>query len=250
LAPEDRLARNARKRAWAEVGTRLADSQFTAYPSSWTSGAGELSTVCESASTLVGPAVSQRFLLWVDAVGGYLVCLADQVVVGQAVPGSTVDIPILADLSRQHARICRVGDGYVIEPLAAVRVAGKRIEQRTLLGDGDELELGNSVRLRFRQPHPLSATARLEFLSRHRSQPSADGVLLMAESCVLGPGWRNHVVCREWQDDVVLYRQDGELYCRCMEPVEIDGQLCDGKGRVPRNARICGEKFAMSLEAV
>ena len=122
--------------------------------------------------------------------------------------------------------------------------------ERTLLSDGDEIELGSNVRLRFRQPHALSASARLEFASRHRTQPSADAVLLMAESCVLGPNWQNHVVCRDWSDDVVLFRQDDALYCRSMDAIEIDGELFDGKGKVTRNARIAGEDFAMSLEAV
>ena len=44
--------------------------------------------------------------------------------------------------------------------------------------------------------HVLSASARLEMVSRHRTQPHVDGILLMAESCVLGPKWQNHVVCR------------------------------------------------------
>ena len=42
-----------------------------------------------------------RCILWVDAVGGYLVCLGDEIVLGQAIPGTTVDVPILADLSRR-----------------------------------------------------------------------------------------------------------------------------------------------------
>ena len=65
--------------------------------------------------------------------------------------------------------------------------------------------------LRYRLPHPLSTTARLELASRHRTQPWADGVLLMGNSCVLGPNLRNHVVCRDWSEDVVLYRQADRL---------------------------------------
>lgn len=46
-----------------------------------------------------------RFLLWVDGVGGYLVCLADEVVIGQAIPHGGADVPIQGDLSRLHATI-------------------------------------------------------------------------------------------------------------------------------------------------
>jgi len=176
-----------------------------------------------------------------------LVCLGGEVTIGQAVPGSNVEVPIQGDLSRQHARIRR-DDGYLIEPLHPVRVDGKDVRETTLLSDGDEIELGQGVRLRFRQPHALSATARLELVSGHRTQPSADGILLMAESCVMGPKWQNHVVCRDWSSDVVLYRREGDLYCRAMEPIEVDDQYCEGQGKVETNSHVAGTDFSLSLE--
>ena len=190
-----------------------------------------------------------RFLLWVDAVGGFLTCCGDQILLGQAVPGNRVEVPILADLSRQHARICRE-DGYYIEPLRRVCVEGQEIQAPTVLADGDEIELGRDVRLRFRQPHALSTTARLEFVSRHRTQPSADAVLLMAESCVLGPQWNSHVICRPWSTEVVLYRRDGRLYCRAREGLEIDGRFCDGEGVVAQNSHVVGTDFSLSFEKI
>lgn len=240
LSPESQLARDARRRAWAKVGTKLADSYQPHRTQEWTPSR---YTRREQPVT-AGP----RFVLWVDGVGGYLVCLADEVVIGQATDGNGVDIPILGDLSRRHVRIRREGEGYVLEPLHAVRVAGKPVQTKTMLADGDEIELGEGIRMRFRRPHTLSGSARLDLLSRHRTQPWADGVLLMAESCVLGPRWQNHVVCRDWSGDVVLYRQDGELYCRAMDSIEIDGALCDGRGRLDVNSHVVGSDFSMSLE--
>jgi len=240
LAPESQLARDAWRRAWAKVGTRLADSYQPNKTQEWTPSR---YTRPEQPVT-AGP----RFLLWVDGVGGYLVCLADEIVIGQASDGNAVDVPILGDLSRRHLRIRREGEGYVLEPLHAVRVAGKPVQTKTILDDGDEIELGEGIRLRFRRPHSLSGSARLDFLSRHRTQPWADGVLLMAESCVLGPRWQNHVVCRDWSGDVVLYRQDDELYCRAMDSIEIDGAMCDGRGRLEVNSHVVGSDFSMSLE--
>ena len=104
--------------------------------------------------------------------------------------------------------------------------------------------------LRFRKPHVLSASARLELLSPHRTQPFADAVILMAESCVLGPKWQNHVVCRDWDGDVVLYRQDDNIFCRAMESIEIDGQLHDGRGPVRPGSHVLGTDFSLTLEAV
>ncbi len=190
-----------------------------------------------------------RYFLWVDAVGGFLVCLADQVIVGQAVPGATVDIPILGDLSRRHATLRRQGEDYVIEPNSPVRVDGRTIDRAAALADGDEIELGHSVRLRFRQPHALSATARLDFLSNHRTQPSADAILLMADSCILGPAPGNHVVCRDWGVDVVLFRSSaGQLGCRAGLDLSIDGRDYPGQGPVTGNSRISGSDFALRLE--
>jgi hypothetical protein len=226
---------------------------------------GESGSAEESAAASASPQASkpQRFLVWVDSVGGFLVCLNSEIILGQAHPGARVDLPIQADIRRQHAKIVRQGEGYLLQPLgppaesanaasdvaaAKVSVEGQAICEPTLLSDGDEIELGDGVRLRFRKPHALSASARLEMVSRHRTQPFVDGVILMAESCVLGPKWQNHVVCREWKNDLVLYRQDDKLFCRAMESVEIDGALCEGRGRISTHSRILGDDFSLSLE--
>ena len=188
-----------------------------------------------------------RFLLWVDAVGGYLVCLENEIEIGQAVPNNSIHLPIIADLSRQHARICREGESYLLKPIAAVELNGETIESTALLADNDLIQMG-AVKLRYRQPHALSATARLDFESRHRTKPSADGVLLFAESCVLGPGGNNHVVCRDWEQDVVMFRQDDRLCCRATAPILVDGRKCDRRAELQLDSRISGEDFSMSLE--
>jgi hypothetical protein len=255
MAPENRLARAVRRRAWAQVGTPLADSHRAGRLAPQVgrplrpvigSGAG----LAEEVVSVAEPQTASRFLLWVDGVGGYLVCLADEVILGQAFPDATIAVPLQADISRQHAKIARRGDGYVIEPLQATRINGQTIRGTTLLSDGDEIELAGTVRVRFRQPHALSASARLDLATRHPTQPKADGVLLMAESCVLGPKLQNHVVCRDWQGDVVLYRRDGELYCHAMDAIEIDGHLYDGRGQLTPNSHVSGSDFSLSLEAL
>src|ERR1700730_3640884 len=43
---------------------------------------------------------ASQYLLWIDGVGGFLVCLSHRVTLGQANPESIVDIPLLADISR------------------------------------------------------------------------------------------------------------------------------------------------------
>ena len=191
-----------------------------------------------------------RFLLWVDAVGGYWVCLGDEVVLGQPGTPGRVDLPILGDLSGRHARIRRDSEGYLIEALRDVKVDGRQVDPTALLRDGARIQLGDAVRLLFRRPLALSATARLEFLSRHRTHPTTDAVLLMADACVLGPKPNSHVVCRDWPQEVVLYRHEGQLYCRTPGGFEIDGLRHRERGLIHRNARIAGRHFSLSLEAL
>lgn len=254
ISPEHRVARDARKRAWEKVGAPVVDSRHVAETQHWggiegATGDGQR----DGLRGLTPPARpgAKRFMLWIDAVGGYLVCLGNEIVIGQATPGSLAEVAIQADLSRKHAKIVRHTEGYSLEPLGGkVAINGKAVGEAVLLSDGDELLFGEAVKVRFRKPHVLSSSARLEIVSGHRSAPHADGVILMAESCVLGPKWQNHVVCREWVNDVVLYRGDGQIMCRAMESIEIDGKLHDGRGAVQPGSRVVGSDFALSLEGV
>lgn len=191
-----------------------------------------------------------RFLLWVDAVGGYWVCLADEILIGQAGYAAKTDLPILGDISARHARIRRDGEGYLVEALREVRVDGRHVEQMALLQPGSTVQLGPSVRLVFSRPHALSATARLDFASHHRTEPFVDGILLMADSLVIGPKPHSHVVCADWPSEVVIYRNEGELYCRAPGLMEIDGVRCRHRGPIRRHSRIVGSHFSLSLEAV
>jgi hypothetical protein len=191
---------------------------------------------------------ARRFLLWIDAVGGFLVCTSDHVVIGQPVPGSDADIPIRGDLSRRHAVIHRDREGYLLEPVRDVSINGKRVPRVTSLQDGDRLTLGDSVEMRFRRPHPLSLSARLEPISYHRTQPATDGVLLMAESCILGPAAANHIVCPRWPHDVVIYRQGAALGCRSPKSFTVDGATREGRTALAERAQVSGERFSFSIE--
>ncbi len=199
-----------------------------------------------------------KFMLWVDAVGGFRVCLGDEVTLGQPVRSGAVDVPILGDISSRHARIRRDEEGYLIEAFREVRLDGRPVDKLAALADGSQITLGQGVQMVFRRPHALSATARLDFASHHRTQPSADAVLLMADSCILGPSPYCHVVCRDWTEEVILYRHfepgraelDEQLYCRTAGLLTIDGVPCRGRGRVTPNSRVEGEGFSLNLEEI
>lgn len=260
FAPENRMARDAQRRAWAEVGGRVRDSRHLTETQHWAPEGQQQRRAVDSemlarpagerrGSSVLSP--SNRFMLWIDAVGGFLVCLADEVVLGQAVATTAADVPIQADISRQHAKLIRHAEGYVLEPLHGTTLHnGQVITSPAVVADGDEIGLGDAVKLRFVKPHVLSSSARLDMISGHRTLPFADSVILMGESCVLGPKWQNHVICREWASDVVLYRGDEAIMCRAMEGVEIDGRLVDGRGPVQPGSRVIGTDFSLSIEGV
>ncbi len=190
---------------------------------------------------------TRRFLLWVDAVGGFWVCLGDEVVLGRST-SPVADVPLLADLATCHARIRRDSEGYLIEAVREAYVDGRPVVHAALLRDGSRIQLGSVVRLVFRRPHALSATARLEFASHHRTQPSVDAVLLLADVCVLGPAPRSHIVCPDWPAEVTLYRVDDALYCRTAGALEVDGRPGRDRAQIGPDSRIAGPHFAMRLE--
>jgi hypothetical protein len=172
----------------------------------------------------------ERFLLWVDGVGGFLVCLDDEIVLGQnqsRQPNRGADPGRSVAPARSHPPRRRVLDRAVGRGLGR----GRKIHRTTVLADNDEIRLGSSVVLRFRQPHVLSSTARLELVSRHRTQPSADAILLMAESCVLGPKWQIHCLPRLGQRRGPV-SAGWRLYCRATEGIEVDGRFCDEQAQV------------------
>src|SRR5262249_48676796 len=98
-APQHEEARKARTRAWKAIEPVTVVLPAPLPP-----------PVSPSA-----PAPSQRFLLWIDGVGGYLVCLGARVTLGQATPDSFVDVPLFADVSRLHATLTRDAEGYLLE---------------------------------------------------------------------------------------------------------------------------------------
>jgi hypothetical protein len=260
IAPQHEAARQARRRAWKAVGMDVTHAMHRGQPAGpvsldWNRAAGpggKRSTRAGARSgevdTVTGSESPQRALLWVDAVGGFLVCLDDQVVLGQPSPGNRIALPILADLSRRHAVIRREAGAYVLEPLQTVRVDGREINGPTVLADRQLIELGESVQLRFTKPHALSVTARLDFESHHKTQPTCDAVLLMADSCVLGPGAHCHVRGRDWQYDVVLYRNGAGFQCRCAAPLIVDGEARSGSIDVESGERVEGESFSFTWE--
>ncbi|MCE9608180.1 MAG: hypothetical protein K8U03_25120 [Planctomycetia bacterium] len=212
---------------------------------------------------------SARFMLWIDGVGGYLVCERAAVVFGR--PSSTVrpflpsvtslssersevDIAVMADVSRRHAELARVGEHYRFRPLKkGCFVDGAVVQESTWVGDGALLELGDEPgrgpRWTFRFPQSFGLTARLDPASSHRLQPHADGILLLADTCLIGPENDAHLSAPAWPRTLVLHRRpDGSLVFRADGSYDVDGARTSGTVTIHHAARIRADDFSLQLE--
>ncbi len=189
-------------------------------------GLGNSATPATGALTLGGADMDgERYILWIDRVGAFLLCLGERVSLGGPVSGPpAADVALLANLSRQHAEIVRSGEGYYLQAAAAATVAGRMVHEQTNLADGNEIQLGESVKLRFRLPTIISGTARLDFVSDHRPSRAVDAVVLMEDTCILGPGADSHIRCSGWDHTILLHRSSGQLCCKSRSDIYVDNQ--------------------------
>ncbi len=189
----------------------------------------------------------RRLLLWIDGVGGYLICLTNRVTLGQATGDAPVDVPLLADVSRMHATLSRDSEGYLIEAARPVLVNGQS-QTRATLHPGDRVTLGTSCQFLFQKPVPISSSAKLEMVSGHRLPLSVGAVLLMADSLVLGGGSQVHVPIPDRSESLVLFRHKDGLGLRCPGDFTIDGKRCKDKGVLGIQAAAQGPDFALAIE--
>jgi FHA domain len=187
--------------------------------------------------------------LWIDGVGSYLVFLEDRMTIGsERSDGVLADLRLQAGIKREHATIERVGEDYWLNPLGTTKINQREVQERSLLQEGYEISLLPCVRLRFSLPSALSSSARIDFLTAHRPAERIDGIVLMSETCLIGPGQGNHITCPKWGANMVLYRQDEDLYARCRTDWSIDGVSVSGAARLNPGNIIAGPDFRFRLE--
>ena len=108
-------------------------------------------------------------MLSIDELGSYLVVGAPDLVIGH-LGGVGVDLPFLADVGTQHARLTRehsfrTGLSWRIRPIGGerVHVAGVALtEAGHALRHDERVELGVNLSFRYWHPDPGSTTAVLE----------------------------------------------------------------------------------------
>jgi hypothetical protein len=192
-----------------------------------------------------GPAT--QFLLWIDGVGGYLVCLNHRITLGQANPAAPVDVALLADVSRHHATLQRDPEGYFLEAVRKVQVNGKPTE-KALLHSGDRITLGNSCQLQFWQPVPASTSARLDLVSGHRFVQPVQAAILMADTLLLGPGSQGHIPVPDLPQALVIYRQRAGLSVRWPGAVQVGNQTFKERAPLEPGTTVCTEHVCLALD--
>lgn len=234
VAPQHAEARKAKARAWhSQAPETIADIR---------------SAVAADTDPAEATAPPKRFLLWIDGVGGYLICLGSRVTFGQATAIGSVDVPLLADVSRNHATVTRDGEGYVVESVRPLQVNGQTVGKVTLQ-PGDRVTLGAACQFKFLLPVPVSTSARLELVSGHRLPLSVDGILLMSETLVLGSGPQTHVPLGDVAKPVILFRDKEGLGVRYGGEFRINGRPANERESLPANATVQGPDFSFAVEA-
>jgi hypothetical protein len=180
-----------------------------------------------STSTAISPCrtVSGVARLWLDGVGAFLLCFDNQVRIGGLgnERESRAEISLMSNLSRHHARLIRSGEVWLLEPLGPTAVDGRPVVKHRLLNDGNQIQLGSSVKLRFQLPSALTGTARLNFESSHRPNPSLVGIILVAGTCIIGPGLDSHITSRPESERVLLTQRSTGFWCQADGGVSVDG---------------------------
>jgi hypothetical protein len=249
VAPQHAEARTLRNRAWhaLEPETRTYSGHAQA---NHDLGATVARSQLYHANSIGGSHRPTRYMLWIDGVGGYLICLSKRITIGHANSDPALDLPILADLSSLHASLTRDEEGYILKAERATAVNGKPVEQSVLLQAGDRLTLGSSCQLLFQLPVPLSMSARIELVSGHRLPLSADAVLLMADSLIIGAGPKTHICMPRLSSSLILFRHHDEIGVKFAGEFRVEGHVHHDRTILPARANIVSESFSMAIEPV
>ncbi len=194
------------------------------------------------------PNGSKKFILWIDGVGGYLICMGSEVTIGQSCPDSIADITLFCDVSRHHLTLTRDSECYVLKAERTVKVNAQEVD-RTLINPGDRITLGSSCQLLFRQDVPISTTARIDLVSGHRFGLPIDGAILMSETLLIGPGPQANVLMDDLDQTVIIFRTKDGLGVRSTKKFFLNGEPVSDRAHFDPGAKITGSNFSMTLES-
>jgi hypothetical protein len=195
------------------------------------------------------PMAMDRYMLWIDGVGAWQLCVGTEFLIGgPTLEDTSADICLMANLSRRHASLLRKEEEWFIHPHNSTVVSGRSVHGPTLLRSGDEICLAERVRLGFRIPSVLSGSALIDFESHHRPAQTVNGIILMTDSVILGHRRDYHICCPDWPELVVIYNQNGEIRCRSKADLSVNGVKAVESAVLNDGAVVSGEDFRFRIE--
>lgn len=185
-----------------------------------------------------GPPRGQRFLLWVDGMGTYLILTSDQIAIGRSGSSSGPEIALPANLAGYHAEILRSDDDYfAVSAQGTVEVDGRSISKK-LLVSGDELILSPQCRLTFELPNPMSSTALLSLQKSLRIEGDVRQIILLKDLLILGPNPSCHVETRGKGEPVILSYAPEGFTCRAQEDILVKDSPAGREATIPFGAHV------------
>lgn len=178
------------------------------------------------------------FILRVEEGGEFLVLTSSDLTVGNIL-SKDVDLPIMANISRVHARLVRSrdfhrGECYRVLSQGGAKcfVNGKAVRDHTLQ-HGDRLRLGSDLEMIFELPTEKSVTAVLH-LQGDFAVDGINKIVLMKPGgtdgkILLSSGTRSHVPVQCLKRDVEIHctggdGEVGQLICTSLAGVEVEGR--------------------------
>jgi len=175
--------------------------------------------------------LESALLLRVDEGGEFLVLRGETVTIGNLRDGRA-DLPVLAAIAGRHARITRsmsfhggMQDSIIAED-GELHVAGRKVPSHRLQS-GDQVQLGQTLRMLYEMPTSRSLTASLQ-LQGGFQVAGTDRLLLLKDRgrdgrILIGPGKDVHVRVPAGQGEVEIFAsRTGQLRVRCQGGGQID----------------------------
>lgn len=194
--------------------------------------------------------LERLFVLRVDEGGEFLVARQDSITIGNVRDGRA-DLPILASLAGVHARIRRSMSFHggmedrILAHDGTMFVGGRDVDSH-VLRDGDEVQLGKVVSLRYTLASSRSLTATLRLGSPFQIA-GTDTILLLKDRgrdgrILIGNRPDSHVRVPKVEDELELFvGRDGQVRVRFAGQGEIDGRPFQGEHPVTPGAYVrCG----------
>ncbi len=160
-----------------------------------------------------GVTLTRPLLVLVDGGPSFLLTQPDRVRIGRGGSRYPVEVPLPGDVRGHHADILRRGEDYFIAAFGPLTINQRPVQQERLR-DGDRVEFGGPVRLTFVRPSPMSASAVLRLSHRCRLPQDVSEVVLLSDTCLIGPDPTCHVRTGDGSGRVVLFERQGTLLGR------------------------------------